>query len=513
MRTNYFFYCLLVNIFFITATSSAQTVNFDQTWKEFLENDKISNMSELVTPNKVFEQPRYAKYLLMNTNSSFCQSDVEDAENLMAEVQQLDARAYTSIPGFVGKMEDLETKMKAYHSMDAIWKRFLRTSEVRLNELEAIEATKTICEKKTLAKYSFMTAYYHLCEGEVAKSKDIFENRTLRLTEKTTLRVKDVEGLASQVAKMKSLYQDMNQLDVVWNKYVSTGVSNGFDKDLPLFPCYPIPNIKVLVLKGAVDLCNLAPTMLKEIKDLQAKSGVTLDRELAEKVRELEAGAGKNVDNLAALNVAWEAFIPDNKVRHMGKFSYDYCTKEPLIKAYVMTGFAYVCEMAGEMLRKIDSLQSPVITPLEQTTMIKINELAALNEQYQTDGRKIENLWNEFVAQGDALSRGYQSAEFYCDNIQQVKDWTMQGLIGTCEDGNQYLGQIEAFQRTFEFNFTEELECRVQKLRIKVWDCRYQALEKLAKVEVEADAYEARLKELVDEYGIGERPEVCEMER
>ena len=68
MRTNYHFFCLIIGIFFISATTFSQTVNFDETWKEFLENNKISNMSKLIKPDKVYDRPDYAKYLLMNTS-------------------------------------------------------------------------------------------------------------------------------------------------------------------------------------------------------------------------------------------------------------------------------------------------------------------------------------------------------------------------------------------------------------------------------------------------------------
>lgn len=509
MRTSYFFFCL---IFCMSTTAFSQTVNFDETWKEFLDNNKISNMSELVTPNKIFEQPKYAKYLLMNLNSSFCQSDVEDAERLMGELQAMDPEVHKAIPRFLEKKDDLDAKIKAYRSMDDLWKQFLRTKQVSLDELEAVTAAKTSCEKRTLAKYSYMTAYRHFCEGNIPRSKDVFENRTLRLTEKTTLRVNDVEGLAEEVAAMKKMYQNMDKLDVAWKSYVQTGVSPGFDIELPVYPCNPSPTIKALVLNGALELCNAAPAALEQIKKLQSESGITLERELSQKIKELEAAVKEKNSGLAALNEAWAAFIPDNQVKHMGKFGYEYCEKEPLIRAYVMTGFAYVCEMAEEMLLKIDSLQRNEITPLESITMTKINQLAELSQKYQADGRTIERIWNTFVAQGDRLTENYQSADRYCDNIQQVKDWTIRGLSASCENAHPYLEQIETFQRTFEFSFTEELECRVQRLRIKVWECRHEALVKLAKVEA-PDAYEQRLNELMAEYGMSDRPEVCEMER
>ena len=511
MRTTYFLLSLVISICFISTTTSAQTANFDETWKEFLENDKISNMSALSRPHKGSDQLDYAKYLLMNTNTCFCQSKIEDAENLMAEVQEIDAELYKSIPGFTRKMSGLETKIQAYHSIDMFWKQFLLTKEVMPAELEAITATKTICEKRTLAKYSYMTAYYHFCQGDVSKSKDIFENRTLRLAEETTLRVEDVEGLASEVAKMKALYQDMSKLDIAWRTYVETGISPGFGIKLPIFTCNPIPNMKELLLNGVLDVCNSGKATLEKIEALQTESGVNIDSELAGKIKELETAITQNETNLSTLNEAWEAFIPDNKVKHMGQYGYEYCTGEPLIRAYIMDGFAYVCEIGEEMLEKIDMLRSAETTPLEEITIIKINELEDLNEEYQDNGVEIERIWNRFVANDDTLLDDYVSADFYCDNIQQVKDWTIRGLSSSCEVSIQYLEQIELFQQRFEFKLVEELECRVQDLRVRRWDCRYQSLLKLARIEA-PDAYEVRLEELMVEYKIGVQPEVCPLD-
>lgn len=510
MQTNYYFFGLILGIFFITNNTFAQTVNFDETWKEFLDNNKISNMSELIKPNKVHDQIDYAKYLLMNTNSCFCQSEIEDAENFMAEIHTMDPRLHKAIPKFVMKMEDLETKIKAYHSMDAIWERFLQTKTVKLEELDAVKSAKSVCEKQTLAKYSYMTVYTHFCQGNISKAKDILENRTLRLTEKTSLRVEDIKGLAPEVAKMKSLFQDMTKLETAWNSYIKTGKSSGFDIELPLFPCNPIPNIKALVLQGVADVCDSGSDTFEQIKKLKAESSVAPNRELEKKVKELKAAIEENKTNLTVLNKAWKDFIPNNEIKGLRKYAYEYCTKEPLIRAYIMDGFGNVCGLAEEMLEKIDELRQPEILDLEQITMIKINELAELSDQYKADVGEIESLWKKFVAQGDTLTGSYELAEFYCDNVHQVKSWVIKGLNGTCENGNVYLEQIDELQETFEFNFEEDLDCRVQKLRIKVWDCRHQALVKLARLETGPDAsHEERLAELMAEYGMEERPEVC----
>lgn len=513
MRINRYFFFVLISLLIIPVATDAQAVNFNETWEEFLTNQKIANIRGVPRPDKMRNPPDYAKYLLMNTNNHLCQSQVKDAESLMAEIQGMDAQMYTPIPGFMEKMEGLKTKIQAYYDMDVIWKRFLQTKEITLEELEGVPGAKLSCEKRTLAKYSYMTAYCHFCQGDIPEAKHIFENRTVRLIDQTELRVQDVEGLPAEASKMKAMFRDLSKLDMAWKTYVETGVSPGFDIELAVFPCNPIPKMKELVLKGAADVCNTGPDMLDRIRQLQAESGVAPDGTLAEKLGDLEAAIGENDANLAALNEAWEAFIPDNTVKNFDSYGYEYCTTEPLIRAYLMDGFTNVCSIAEEMLQKIDDLLQSETKPMEQITLIKISELVALNEEYKSNGMKIEALWNKFVAQGDRLSGNFESSTLYCDNIDQVKDWTIKGLSVSCEEAQLYLEQIEDFQRTFEFNFTEDVECRVQNLRIRIWDCRYEALQKLAQVEASSDAYEERLKELMAEYGMGMRPEPCSTNR
>ncbi len=509
-QINYRFFFLIIGIFFISVNSIAQTVNFDETWKEFLDNNKISNMSALDKPSKSDDPLNYIRYLLMNTNNNFCQSEVETAEALVAEINRIDVRAHQAVPGFIKKLEDLEAKIKAYHSMDKIWKQFLKTRTVNLEALNAVKAAKTSCEKSTLAKYSYMTVFAHYCGGNISKAKDILENRTLRLTEKTSLRVEDVEGLAPEIAKMKSLFQNITKLETNWKNYMETGVSPGFNIELPLFPCNPIPNMKELVLKGAVDVCNSGPMTLEKIKKLQAESGVVPDGDLAEKITELEAAIEQNESRLAVLNKAWEIFLPNNELKKSDrKYGYEYCTREPLIRAYVMDGFANICGVTEEGLQEIEALQKSKKIALAEITMTKIGELRALHRQYQADAVAINQLWNKFVAQGDVLDGDYRLADYYCDNIYDVKSWLIKGLSTNCKEGNEYLVQIDEVKKMLEFEFTKDVRCRVEKLRFNIWDCQYQALKKLAIIQTSPDSFEEKLEGLVQEYGIGARPEVC----
>ena len=121
-------------------------------------------------------------------------------------------------------------------------------------------------------------------------------------------------------------------------------------------------------------------------------------------------------------------------------------------------------------------------------------------------------MWGFFVANDDQLLQDYTSTDRYCDHVQEVKDWTMRGLTTSCENAPGYLELIDEFSANFEFEFFPELECRIQKLRIRIWECRHQLLRDLAEAEAAASAQDAaaRLAELMVEYEMPERPAECE---
>ena len=489
---------------------NAMAQSFEETWLEFLNNDKVSNISALAKPNKVHDKPNYIKYMLMNTNNAFCQSDMSQAEAMMDEIFTIEEEVHQSVPGFVSKRNLLQTRMKATYIIDSFWTQFLKGAAVAVDDLEAVEEGSRVCEKKTVAKLSYMVAYGSLCAAEMDKASKIFETRTLRLAEKTSLRISDVEGLEPRVAKMKAFFLGLPKLDAAWREYAETGVSPGFATELPLFPCYPVPKIKELVLRGVAQPCAEGPAALAQIEDLIAKTDDLPDREFRNAVNELRDLVGEQGAQLEALNRAWASFLPDNKVDPGLTYGYEYCSTEPLIRAHIMDGFSFVCALAELNLDKVDSLRRKNRIPLDKTTKDKIEELTVLRENYNRNGKEIEELWRSFVAQGDTLIESYDTNDLYCDHVQEVKDWTMRGLMGDCEETLFYLDKIETFNKTFEFKFYEDLECRIQKLRVKMWDCRYAVLAELAELEESDSSYEERLAALMLEYQMPERPELCQ---
>jgi len=102
MKSHTRFYPLVALLLLVSASGFAQS--FEETWKEFLDDDKISNISTLTRPNKVTDKADYAKYLLMNTNSRFCQSEVDRAEDLLKELQAMDRREVLPHVGLLPSM-------------------------------------------------------------------------------------------------------------------------------------------------------------------------------------------------------------------------------------------------------------------------------------------------------------------------------------------------------------------------------------------------------------------------
>ena len=484
--------------------------SFDETWKEFLEERKVSNINGLGKPDKATDKPDYAKYLLMNANSRFCQSDEARAQELTTELTDMGPRVYEGIPGFAERLSYLQEGYRAYATVDSMWAIFLRTDDVPVPDLEAVTTVRRLCEKGTMAKYTFMLAHGYYCLGELPKAKNIFENRTLRLAEKTSLKISDIEGLPERVRTMKALFTGLESLDVAWDRYLASGESPGFDTELPLVPCNPAPNVKAAVLRGLADACGDAAPMYARIQELTGGDPESLEEEIAASVRELEGVVNAKSGDIKKLDAAWTAFLADDKVDPDLPYGYEYCEKEPLIRAYLLDGYTFVCDYAQHALKQIDSLQSRKPVRLSPEVRAKIEQLAERHEEYLANGTSIEEVWSFFVVNDDQLLTDYESTTRYCDHVHEIKDWTMRGLTGDCDQALEYLTLIEDFNAKFDFKFYPELECRIQKLRIRIYDCRYDVVRELAELESTPETYESRLAELMEEYALGERPGVCE---
>ena len=467
-----FLFFFIIALISCLPNANAQFVNFEDTWKEFLDNNKISNISEMPKPSKS-QKIDYVRYCLMYANSYFCSGEIKSAENMMAEIKKIGGTTYNTITGFSTKYEDLDTKIKAYYQVDRLWKRFQKSKDVSLAELEQAAVGKTVCEKGTLAKYSYMQTHALYCKGDVGEAKNIFEKRVLQLAERTSLKVGDIEGLEAEVKMMKTLFGGLPKLGKAWKEFTTTDESPGFDMELPLVECYSIPSMKEYVLRAATDVCNNGPTMLGKVQKLQASNSHPIDAALSGKIKWLEEEVGKNNGDVAVLDKAWKEFLPSNTLKNGINFGYTYCQKEAEVRAYVMTGILNACDQGELMLSNIDSLKKEFSPKLDKTISDKVAFLQKTIQGFDDDFANLEKVWGTFIEKKDTLTEPFQLAEFYCDKIAQVKSWTIKGHMNECKEGQQYLDKIAALKKSDNLEFDEELACRVRRLQIEVWDCRY----------------------------------------
>lgn len=502
---------LLLSSLALPLLAGAQS--FEETWVEFIRDHKIVDIKGLSRPHPVQDRADYGKYLLMNMNSDFCQSDVAEAEDVRRRLDEIELPIRESVEGLEPRYRDLQTKVAAYYRVDTLWRAYLRTRVVPVGELESLTALRGMCEKGTLAKYSYMLSDARFCGGDVAGARDLFENRTLRLADKTAWAFASVEGMAAEVDKMTAVYRTVPPLERAWGTFVATGESPGFGPEVPLVACNPVLSVQAAILRGMADVCGAGAGALADIRAWRAAAEQPLPPGVDGQLVGLEEAVAARETAIGNLEAAWSTFLAEGKVDYSKPYGYDYCATEPLIRAYLLDGFGYVCELGEASLAAIDSLQRIRRLRLDPDVRDKLAELRELRRTYNENGRTIEEVWERFVADGDTLVVDYLSTNEYCDQIEQVKDWTIRGLTGDCDEAVEYLNAIEEFNARFDFVFYEDLECRVQNLRAKVWRCRWGILDELARLEAdsgEAPSYEGRLEELVGEYGLGAEVEGCE---
>lgn len=466
--------CCAIVIFctFLPAVN-AQFVNFEETWKEFLAEKKTSGISKLTKPNKA-DKIDYGKYALIYATVNFCSGNVGTTKDFISEIDNLvGAEVYKTIPGYVERNDELHANLQAYNDTDKLWQKFLKNGSADLEELEQTSNAKNVCEKGTLAKYSYMLAHSNYCAGNIKEAKDIIEKRVLQLAERTSLKVSDIPGLEERVKTSKQLFIDLPILGKAWKEYVTTDVSKGFDRELHLMECYPIPNMKEYVLRGAEDVCIKGEDMLAKIKALQENNTHPLGKDLTAKIKWLEDEVGRYNGDLTTLEKAWEEFMPSDTVTSEANFLLEYCQKDAQIKAYVMEGTMRACTKGREMLGAIVKIRAEHDPKLGADVLKKIKSMEAKLDGYDQDLVDLNTVWKEFIDNQDTLAEQPKLAGFYCYKIALIKSWTIKGHLDGCDNGQGYLDKIDALQKAEELEYDEELACSVKRLRIRVWDCRY----------------------------------------
>ena len=339
--------------------ATAQVVNFEQTWKEFLSNEKTSNISKLPDPGK--EQTEdYLKYQLMYANSHFCANEMPACATKMGEIKRMGVAKYDKIPHFKDKYDALLSRIEASTKLEGLWKRYVIKKNVTVEEIDGIAEVRKVCNKSILAKLSLMETNAYLCKGDIAKSKEVFEKRVLQISEKTDFKPKSVPGMPEEIQQFKNIFAGLDKLNPMWDKFISSGTSTGCNIDLPVIACYPIPNIKIYTLKAYEDICKYGPEMYKKIKALQTSNPHELPADLNEKVTFLSGEVGNTEEDMANLNLAWKEYTPkDTLLKPIADYKLVpyYCDKIAQVKSWVMKGGVNSCAEGQQYLDSINALQ------------------------------------------------------------------------------------------------------------------------------------------------------------
>ena len=158
----------------------------------------------------------------------------------------------------------------------------------------------------------------------------------------------------------------------------------------------------------------------------------------------------------------------------------------PTIKAFVMDGIINHCTKGRQRLKDIEEIneeRSPIIGDWLQKKMDFLEDLVEEEATNMDDLNKawslfIENdkvsSWNEGFPQEDTIIRDeVRLVEYYCDKIAQTKSWCIRGHMDPCTLGEMLLNRIDTLKESYNLKYDKQLACRVQRLRGKVYQCKY----------------------------------------
>ena len=461
----------IVLCFFYTPVS-AQFVNFEDTWQKFLKEDKVSDISQLTKPSKE-DKLDYAKYCLIYATTNYCSGNLKESIHLMSEIDNVGETVYKTIPGYVERLQVMKDNISAYKRTQYIWLDFISYDRISKGDLEKISDAKAVCEKGTLAKYSYMSAYASYCDGNIAEAKNLFENRVLRLVEKTSLKVEDVERLDEKVADMRKLFKDLKLLDAAWKQFVTTNESPGFDTEIKVIECNPVANVKAHILRGAANICDDGEDNLEKINALTENYGGNLPSDVQKQLAIFEKKVGNYSGDIAILDKAWNEFLQKDTVASGVNFLQEYCRKDAQIKAYIMEGYMYTCDQGKTMLAKIGKIQKEFNPELDEETEDKLTALKAKTKGLDAEIDEFKEIWSAFIEDGDTLLNDVPLKKFYCDKITQAKSWLIKGHLDACKKGASYLNAVNKLKEMDKLDFDKETTCAIERLEQKIWDCRY----------------------------------------
>jgi len=339
------------------------------------------------------------------------------------------------------------------------------------------------CDKVAQTRAYVMDGIINICEKGQQRLDDIDNLKaeyTPELDAKTTAKVERLQALVDQ------MNEEMATLKGAWKDFVET-------KEVPdveykyAFMCDRELDVQAHLMDGFADPCTNGEDALKKAKAVLDKYNPELSASTKAKMKELENRVSKENAAVAKLNAAWKDFVPDNKLSGKVDFVFEYCDKLAEAKAYIIDGTVNFCAKGAERLEDLSTLLSEHEVKMDATTREKFNMLQKMLSDSEQDFKDLEAAWalqletdirpisqEGFPAADDGtVGDNIRLVDFYCDKIAQTKSWLIKGQLDPCEKGDAYLAKIKNLKKKHNLDYDEALTCQVDRLKAKVYQCKY----------------------------------------
>ncbi len=463
----------------------------DKAWGRYVGGTAVTaselNEGILKEANSVCEKGTLAKYFYMTSMDYYCSGDLVKAKgHFVDRVQKLvDKTSFepSQVPGMEERVNKMKKVWAAMAKLDPAWAKLVETD---VSPGFATEMPVVDCYSIPNMKAYILRAAADVCtvgDEMLKKIKALEKTNTHNIPADVATKIKWLEDA---VAENNDGLAGLNK---AWKKFLPENKVSDTNYGHE-FECDRSAEVKAYIMDGFADPCNGGTDALKEIARVQKEHKPTLDSETTAKLKELKARVNKEKANLTKLNEAWADFLPDDKVNGKLDFPYDYCDKEAQIKAYVMDGTINFCEKGKARLADIEKVRSTDAPELADAVTKKVEALQAKQDESDQDLSDLNDAWELYTSTDKVMAwkEGYPEnddgtvrdnirlVKSYCDQIAQTKSWVIKGQLDPCEKGEPYLKKIEKLKKDAKLSYDKDLTCQVDRLRAKVYQCKYWAL-------------------------------------
>jgi hypothetical protein len=459
-------------------------------WIKFLDGETIGidvlEKEDVALANKVCEKGTLCKYFYMTSMYYYCKGSLEKSRgHFKNRVEKLvDKTSFE--PKQVKGMEDRVKMMKklwpAIDKLDIAWETLMNTdkSPGYTEDLPLIE-----CYSIPTMKAYILRAMADICSVGDAMLKKI---KALQKTNTHPIPVDVREKIEWLEKHVSTNNEGLAKLNKAWKAFVPDNKVAAIDYGYK-FECDREAEIKAQLMDGFKDPCAQGKTALDNIEAIQKEHNPSLKEDTAEKLKELKSRIRKESANLAKLNETWEDFVPDDEIDGKLSITFKYCDKAAQIKAYTIDGTINFCLKGKKRISDIGKIRKIYTPDLDDEVLQKIERLNAKQAQSDQDLADLNNAWTlhlntdkvmqweeGFPAKDSLIRDSIRLVDFYCDKIAQTKSWIIKGHLDPCEEGEHFLNKSMELKKDAKLKYDEGLSCQVDRLKSKVYQCKYWAL-------------------------------------